>query len=341
VPVLSPLADSISQYLVFDPTVQTWFLAAKRGKRLLVDIGRVDLDVGRDARRGAAFNQAVKALSPLPIGTPVRIYDAWGAEDDTVIGFDNWKDRIVAVLGTSRHLDSLVHRASTTYAAVIRTDTTATTVDSLHPVSGKGDTGRLAARRVDSTQQPSKDSVARLVAAVKPGTDAPSTAPPVDPLQPPDALVAVDSCRHDTLSTELQARAAAVRDSIELWLEGLPPPPFPRLVASQRMQATQVTGCFGGANRAAIAVDLRAGANEWIRERAVLLDTLGRVTTLKVIDYRLKGHDFIAVLDPNGSGVDGIVARGLTELAGETVILTLQPGHRLSRLAGGFAWESR
>ena len=139
-----------------------------------------------------------------------------------------------------------------------------------------------------------------------------------------DSMTAAQ-CRRDTLSTALQTRAAAVRDSIELWLQGLPPPPFPRLVASQRIQATQVTGCFGGANRAALAVDLRAGANEWIRERAVLLDTLGRVTTLKVIDYRLKGHDFIAVLDPNGAGKDGIVARGVTELAGETVILTLEP----------------
>ena len=136
-------------------------------------------------------------------------------------------------------------------------------------------------------------------------------------------------------------RAGLVRDSIELWLQAQPPPPYPRLLASERMQSSQLVGCFGGANRLALVVDLRAGANEWIRERAVLLDTLGNVKTLKVIDYRLKGHDFVAVLDPNGQGVDGIVARGLTDYAGETVILTLEPGNRLSRLVGGFAWESR
>jgi hypothetical protein len=157
-----------------------------------------------------------------------------------------------------------------------------------------------------------------------------------------DSLAAQDSaCRHDTISTSLTTRALAVRDSIDLWLRSLPPPPFDRLVATERTQSSQVVGCFGGGNRVALAVDLRAGANEWIRERAVLLDTLGRVTTLRVYDYRFKGHDFLAALDPNGRGVDGIVARGLMQASGATVILALEPNHRLTRWVAGFDWENR
>jgi hypothetical protein len=332
---LSPLADSIAQYLVFDPTVQTWFLAGKRGKSLLVDIGRLDLDLSRDKRRLPAYSEAVKALSPVRIGTPVRVYDAWGAEDDTVTGFDSWRGRIVAVVHTSRHLDSAMRKVTTTYAAVLRTDTAEREMphpDSAHPSA------------VDSAPKIPADSTHRIAGAAGPHPASVAivsvTASP-DTLSRADSAALADSCRHDTLSTDLRARTAVVRDSVELWLRGLPPPPYPRLQSSLRSQSTQVTGCFGGANRVALAVDLRAGNNEWVRERAVLIDTLGKVTTLRVIDYRLKGHDFLGVLDANGSGVDGIVARGVTEAAGETVIMTLGPGDRLSRLAGGFAWENR
>ncbi len=136
-------------------------------------------------------------------------------------------------------------------------------------------------------------------------------------------------------------RAAVVRDSIDLWLRSLPQPPYDRLVNSERSQSTQVTGCFGNGNRLAVAVDLRAGANEWIRERAVLIDTLGRVTNLHVSDYRFKAHDFLIAMDPNGSGTDGIVARGLTEGEGGIVIMALEAGNRLTRWVDGFAWEAR
>lgn len=100
-------------------------------------------------------------------------------------------------------------------------------------------------------------------------------------------------------------------------------------------------GCFGNGNRLAVAVDLRAGASEWIRERAVLIDTLGRVTNLRVYDYRFKAHDFLAALDPTGSGTDGVVARGLTQGEGGVVILSLEPGSHLTRWVGGFSWEAR
>ena len=195
-----------------------------------------------------------------------------------------------------------------------------------------------------------------------PTSVAPSPAtvtPPATPVAPgparPDSLLAhtppdsarADSgggpapCQRDSLSPALLLRAVAVRDSIDLWLRSLPPPPYERLVNTERSQSTQVSGCYRDGNRLAIAVDLRAGANEWIRERAVLVDTLGRVTSLHVYDYRFKGHDFLAALDPNGSGVDGIVARGIAEAEGGVVILVLEPTNRLTRWVGGFAWEAR
>ena len=170
---LTPLADSISQYLVFDPSIQTWFLAAKRGKRLLVDIGRVDLDLARDPRRGAAFIEAVKAQSPVPIGTPMRIYDAWGAEDDTVVGFDNWQNRIVAILHTSRYLDSLVRRAPTTYAAVVRTDTAPPPTDSSQRTTANAASG------------PPKDSLANPKVSPTLAAASPASPPPPNPTPPP------------------------------------------------------------------------------------------------------------------------------------------------------------
>lgn len=319
-PVLSPLADSIAQYLVFAPTVQTWFLAAKRGKRLLLDIGRVDTDVHHGRPRTTAYLQAVKALSPLPIGTPLRVYHAWGQDDATVAGFSDWNGRIVATITIPRHLDSLVAAAPSAYAAVMRVDTAATPdstarTDSLTHVdtTKRVDTARRAdpAGRGDTTSRADSLSVLR------------------------------DSCQRDSVPAELLTRAAAVRDSVEQWLRGLPPPPYDRLVTTEKTQVSQVVGCFGGANRLALVVDLRAGANEWVRERAVLLDTLGHVTSLRVDDYRFKGHDFLSALDPNGAGIDGIVAKGVTEASGATVILALAPRNRLARWVSGFAWESR
>jgi hypothetical protein len=317
--VLSPLADTIAQYLVFAPTVQTWFLAAKRGKRLLVDIGRVDTDVRHDHRRAAAFAEAVGARSPLPIGASLRLFHLWGQDTAAVSGFGDWNSRIVATIKLSPHLDSLVRAAPAAFAAVERVDSvprpaTGTDSSAARDTPARGD----SVRHADSVRQ--ADS-ARRADSVKVATR--------------------DSCAHDTLSTDLVARAAVVRDSIELWLRSQPPPPYDRLLATEKTQSSQVAGCFGGGNRLALAVDLRAGANEWVRERAVLLDTLGRVTTLRIDDYRFKGHDLLAVLDPNGAGIDGIVAKGVTEASGATVILALGPHNRAARWVSGFAWESR
>ena len=104
---LPPLADSIADKLVFPPVTQGWFLAAARGKRMLVDIGRVDIEVRRDPKRLEMYKLAVDARSPFPTGTRFRVRGPWGADDATIKGFDTWNGRIVATLETSPRVDSL------------------------------------------------------------------------------------------------------------------------------------------------------------------------------------------------------------------------------------------
>jgi hypothetical protein len=276
--VLTPLADTISQYLVFFPTVESWFLAAARGKRPLLDIGRVDTDV-KDPRRRAAYLDAVRALAPIQPGTRFRLRGGWGAADATVSGYDVWNGRIVATLDSLQPVDSLAHASGGWVATAERTDSS--------------------------------------------------------------RAATVDSCvRKDTSAAQL-ARVADVRDSLEQVLRALPPPPLPRLVNTEHAVATQVVGCFGGARRIALAVDLRAGNNEWIREKMVLIDTTGTVQALRVDDLRFKGHDLLSALDGDEDGTDDLAARGLAQAMGGTVVLHFVAPTRLQRLAGGFAWESR
>ena len=109
-PALSPLADSIAQALVFLPRNQTWFTAAARGKRMLLDLGRVDLEVRRDSARAVAYREAVTSRSPLAIGTHLRLRGPWGADDVEISGFDTWNGRIVATLRAPDRVDSLAKR---------------------------------------------------------------------------------------------------------------------------------------------------------------------------------------------------------------------------------------
>ena len=104
---LPPLADTIADRLVFPPVTQSWFLAAARGKRMLVDIGRVDVEVRRDPARLAAYKLAVEARTPFPTGTRFRLRGPWGADDATISGFDTWNGRIVATVQTTPRVDSL------------------------------------------------------------------------------------------------------------------------------------------------------------------------------------------------------------------------------------------
>jgi hypothetical protein len=110
--VLPPLADSIADKLVFPPVTQGWFLAAARGKRLLVDIGPCRQEVRRASGAARRVQAGGRARTPFPTGTRFRLRGPWGADDATISGFDTWNGRIVATVATAPRVDSLRARSN-------------------------------------------------------------------------------------------------------------------------------------------------------------------------------------------------------------------------------------
>lgn len=121
-PVLSPVADTIAQWLVFAPRGQQWFTAAARGKRLLVDIGRIDIEVRKDSARAAGYLEAVRRLSPIKVGARFRIAGPWGADSAVLSSFASWNGRIVGVLDVTGRADSLVRTVEPLPASALLTD---------------------------------------------------------------------------------------------------------------------------------------------------------------------------------------------------------------------------
>jgi hypothetical protein len=122
---LSPLADSLAAYLVFAPRTQRWFTAAARGKRLLVDIGRADTDVRKDSTLLAAYREAARQLSPLPVGAHLRLFGPWGTDMAEVSGFDVYNGRMVATLAAPPRVDSIARHLEPLAAAALHTDSSA------------------------------------------------------------------------------------------------------------------------------------------------------------------------------------------------------------------------
>jgi len=282
---LPPLADTIAEKLVFPPVTQGWFLAAARGKRMLVDIGRVDMEVRRDPARLAAYKLAVEARTPFPVGTRFRLRGPWGADDATISGYDTWNGRIVASLTTAPRVDSL-----------------AKTIEPL-----------------------------------------PATAQLVDSAT---AAVTDTACVREPLPPALEARVKFVKDSLDQVLRAGENPPYERLLKSLKSRETSAVGCFPG-GRVIIMATLWAGEYEWVREIVVLMDDAGKLTPLRLRDYRFRGHEAIYALDGDGDGIDDLATRGYGPFLGGTSVLrivdgkTPKEGRRLERMATGFAWESR
>lgn len=277
-PVLSARAESLSTRLVFAPSNQSWFLAAARGKRLLVDLGRVDAEVTKDAERAAAFREAVERLSPVPVGARFRLHGTWGADDAVVTGYDSWNGRIVATVRTSPTVEGLAARVVPFV---------------------------VAAQRTDSAAEP-----------------------------------APESCERTPLSPQMVARADSVRDSLETELRLFDAPVADRLAESIKVQHTRIVGCFG-VGRTMLVASLRAGGNEYLRERYVVLDDAGKVHALRSNSLRFRANDALYAFDADGDGIDDIAARGIAERAGALTILRVADGRRLERLTSGFFWESR
>ena len=147
-----------------------------------------------------------------------------------------------------------------------------------------------------------------------------------------------DTCQRATLDSAIAARADVVRDSLTTILKNdtLRLPAKAR--ASLRATSARITGCFG-ASRVLVIANARSERNEYVFERAALIDSLGRAHPLRIIDYRFRAHDPILSFDADGDGIDDLAARGLAGGAGATTILRLVEGRRLERLTGGFVWE--
>src|SRR5437868_14639814 len=197
---LSPVADSIANGLVFVPRDRAWFPVASRGRHMLVDIGRIDLNLKPDSVSRAGYLEAVTRLSPLPIGTVLRVRAPYGIDEQAKItGYDTWHGRIVARLSISQLLDSLARAEDMLPAAAMRFDTAAA----------------RAVRVPDTTQHVTTTPTTVTNAGSTTGahTDSVGVAPP-----PP--------CVHDTLPTDLATRAIFVRDSLVRFLTDSAKPPY-------------------------------------------------------------------------------------------------------------------
>lgn len=103
---LSPAADSVAPYLVFIPREEGVLVSASRNKQLLLDVGRMDMDVRKDSARLRAFREAAPVLSPIPPRSIFRLHWAQGAEDVVADSFAVYNGRIVMRLSGSPALDT-------------------------------------------------------------------------------------------------------------------------------------------------------------------------------------------------------------------------------------------
>lgn len=111
------IEDTLVRFSVYAPATQTTYLAAVRARRLLVDIGRVDLDMKDKPARLDALKRVAAQLSPIAPGATFRLRHAWGTEDVKVSGYDVWNRRLVATVEVSPYLDSLAQATPTLVAA--------------------------------------------------------------------------------------------------------------------------------------------------------------------------------------------------------------------------------
>ena len=115
--------DSVRPFLVFAPAGESWFVAASRGKRMLLDIGRVDLEVRKDSAVASAYRAAVAAAAPVKVGATFMLRGPWGAEEVRASAVDTWNGRIVLVLAGSAAMDSAAQGRAPVAASAYRAAT--------------------------------------------------------------------------------------------------------------------------------------------------------------------------------------------------------------------------
>ena len=300
---LSPSADSVAPYLVFIPREERVLVAASRNKRLLLDVGRMDLDVRKDSTKLRAFREAAQVLSPIPLRSIFHLQWAQGGEDVVADSFAVYNGRIVMTLFGSPALDTAARGKAAMVALATRADSAQPPVATTCELRVAPDSATLAAQLLLTPAERKAQGMARKSA-----------------------------------DSSFDARVLIVRDSLELDLRK-ERAPFERLQRRIKVGSTQARGCFGVARRA-LVVSLRAGDAEWVRERLVLVAPDGAVTALRMNDLRFRAHELITAFDADGDGVDDIATRATTERAGGTTVLRIDlQKKRADRMAGGFAWE--
>jgi hypothetical protein len=108
-PALTEAEQQIADGVVFAPRMTERFLVASRKKRLLVDVGRVDL-AKLDAEQLATLRRVSARTGPFNGVTHLRVRGSWGEETDSIVGYDVWNGRAVAVLAASPATDSLLKK---------------------------------------------------------------------------------------------------------------------------------------------------------------------------------------------------------------------------------------
>jgi len=129
-PVLTDEEQRVADGIVFAPRTAERFLVAARNKRLLLDIGRVDLAVKQSPELLPIVKRVSARVGPLAHAAQMRVAGSWGQETDSIVGYDVWNGRAVAVLGVSPHTDSLLKRNAPLVGVATRasaSDTTAAT----------------------------------------------------------------------------------------------------------------------------------------------------------------------------------------------------------------------
>jgi hypothetical protein len=303
--VLTDAEQRVADGIAFAPIPTERFVAAARNKRLLVDVGRVDLEIKKDAELLALVRRVSERVGPLARVTHLRVRGTWGEETDSIVGYDVWNGRAVAVLKPSAHADSLLRKGL--------------------PLIG-------VATRVRSPA----DSAPQAVVAPPPAAQPAATQPPAAPA----AAVPTGACVRDSMPPALAARVAFVRDSIVRWVTDSVKPPY-AVSPKFSVRGDTASGCFG-AWRAIVVVSARTPAFDWSEERAVLVAPDGKSATSRLRDLRLRTHESLVAFDADGDGIDELGTRGLGPRMGAQSVLRLDPAtRRFARYASGFAWESR
>lgn len=302
---LSPDAAAVAQYMVFVPRQQQWFVAAVRAKHVVVDVGRMDAQLGTTASDRAAFREAAERLTPLPLGTRLELRGDWGVDTGTVSGFQVSNGRLVGALEVSPATALLARKQWMPAISAVR----------LKPVPPADSVSAIAVTAIAVTASDTGTTI---------------------------SIVPLDSCvRSDTLSTALNRRVKVVVDSLRdfLWDSVAPPPG--REPGEAPVRVWSKSGCFASGRVMVIATRKTADA-DMAMERVLLLSDTTQMLQLRVSDLRFRSHEPLLVFDADGDGVDDIATHGQGAFSGATTILRLDTAsRRLTRLASGFAWESR